>query len=144
MLKNKRGLIILILLLLLALLVYFFHSKKNRQEKQIDFTLQGTTTINEGEIKLTIWDNNTEDGDSVKVYLDNKLIRDTLALLYQPLELNFGKLSKGEHTLGVVAINEGATAPASAAMSLSNGAGKNEFDMYATKDSAASWKIIIQ
>jgi hypothetical protein len=142
--KKKSGIIILLLLLIITVLVYFFCCKKINVEEQISFTLQGTTTINQGDIKLTIWDNNTEDGDSVKVYLDNKLIRDTLALLYEPLQLNFGKLSKGEHLLGVVAISEGTTSPASAAMSLSNKDGKNDFEMYATKDSAASWKIIIQ
>ncbi|MGF2411758.1 MAG: hypothetical protein ACQUYJ_05485, partial [Ferruginibacter sp.] len=68
----------------------------------------------------------------------------TIGLLYEPLTLNFGKLSKGEHLLGVVAINEGTTSPASATIGLSNETEKNEFEMNATKDSAASWKIIIK
>jgi hypothetical protein len=142
--KNKTFGIVALLLLIIAVIIYFFACNKTIKQKQISYILQGTTTINQGEIKLKIWDNNTEDGDSVKVFLDNKLIRDTLALLYQPLQLNFGKLSKGEHLLGVVAINEGITSPASASMSISNETETKDFEMNATKDSAASWKIIIQ
>jgi hypothetical protein len=139
---KKRIGIIIVLLLLIAAVIYFLYSRKN--EPLIAYNLQGTTTLNYGDIKLSIWDNNTEDGDSVKVYLDNKLMRDTIGLLYEPLILKFGKLSKGEHLLGVVAINEGSSSPASATIGLSNETEKNEFEMNATIDSAASWKIIIK
>jgi hypothetical protein len=140
--KNKRVLWVLFFLLIAAALAYVWWVTK--KEKKLNYSLQGITTVNYGEIKLNIWDNNTEDGDSVKVYLDNKLIRDTIALLYQPLQLNIGKLSRGEHLLGVAAINEGSTSPASATIGLSNGTEKIEFEMNATKDSAASWKIFIK
>lgn len=142
--KNKNGIVILILLLLLvaAAVFYFFYSKK--QGIDLPSSIQGSSTISEGEIKLKIWDNNTEDGDSVKVYLDDKLLRDTLPLLYEPWQLNFGRLSKGEHLLTVAAINEGMTAPASATMGISNGTEIIEFEMNATMDSAAAWKIFIK
>ncbi len=143
--NNKKKLFILLLMLLLIIVaVYIFYYNKKENQLVQKFTLQGSTTINQGDIKLKIWDNSAEDGDSVKVYLDNKLLRDTLGLLNEPLQLNFGKLTKGEHILGVVAINEGSTSPASASMSLSNETEKKEFEMAATKDSAASWKIIVQ
>ena len=140
--NKKKRIIIVVLLLIAALVIYFLCCRK--KTSGIKYNLQGTTTLNYGDIKLAIWDNNTEDGDSVKVYLDDKIIRDTIGLLYEPLTLNFGKLSKGEHWLGVVAINEGTTSPASATIGLSNETEKNEFEMNATKDSAASWKIIIK
>ena len=140
--KNKKVALILLLLLIIAAAFYFFYWRK--KTASIPFSLQGQTIISQGEIKLNIWDNNTEDGDSVKVYLDNKLIRDTVALRYEPLQLNFGKLSKGEHILTVAAINEGITPPASATLSISNETEKSEFEMDATKDSAAAWKIFIK
>lgn len=140
--EKKRIGIIILLLLLIAAVIYFLCCRK--KEPVIAYNLQGTTTLNYGDIKLSIWDNNTEDGDSVKVYLDDRLIRDTLGLLYEPVTLNFGKLTKGQHLLGVVAINEGSTSPASATIGLSNETEKQEFEMNATKDSAASWKIIIK
>ena len=139
---RKRTVIVVVLLLIATLVIYFLYCTKNAVV--IKYNLQGTTTLNYGNIKCSIWDNNTEDGDSVKVYLDNKLIRDTIGLLYEPLTLNFGKLTKGEHLLGVVAINEGTSSPASATISLSNQTELNEFEMNATKDSPASWKIVIK
>lgn len=141
--KNKI-LIAAIALLLILVLLFFLKFCNKKTTLQINYVLQGSTTLDYGNIKMKIWDNNTEDGDSVKVYIDNELVRDSIALAYQPLELNFGKLSKGEHQLGVVAINEGTTSPASATIGLSNESANNEFEMNATKDSAASWKIIIK
>ena len=140
--RKKKGIVILILLLVAAAVFYFFYSKK--QGIYLPSSIQGSSTISEGEIKLKIWDNNTEDGDSVKVYVDDELIRDTLPLLYEPLQLNFGRLSKGEHLLTVAAINEGMTAPASATMGISNGTEIIEFEMNATMDSVAAWKIFIK
>ena len=46
--------------------------------------------------------------------------------------------------LGVKAINEGMTSPASAYVSLSDGKNKKEFSMNAWIDSAASWKVIVK
>ncbi len=139
---NKKRVTILVLLFLIIAAFYFVYWQKRTEN--IPSSLQGESAISQGEIKLKIWDNNTEDGDSVKVYLDHKLIRDTLPLLYEPLQLNFGNLSKGEHLLTVAAINEGTTSPASASMSLSNEKEIIEFEMNATKDSAAAWKIFIK
>ena len=93
---------------------------------------------------MKIWDNNTEDGDTVKVYLDKKLIKDSVALLYEPSELNLGKLSTGEHLLEVAAINEGSNSPASATISFGNDVDKKNYEMNATIDSAAAWKLIVK
>jgi hypothetical protein len=139
--KKKITLIILLFLMLAALLYYFKFFKKIAP---INFTEQGSSTLKEGKIQLQIWDNNTEDGDTVKVYLDDQLMRDTLPLRYEPLDLALGRLSKGEHILGVVAISEGSTSPASASMNLSNGTEKKVFEMNATIKKPASWKIIIK
>ena len=140
--KKKKITLLILLLLLLALLLYYF--KFYKKKAAIVYTEQGVSTFKQGNLQLKIWDNNTEDGDTVQVYLDNKLMRDTLPLRYEPLDLALGKLSKGEHILGVVAINEGSTSPASASMSLSSGTEKKEFEMDATIENPASWKIIIK
>lgn len=141
--KNKNVItLILIGIFMLSLFFYFF--KCSKKETKIIFTEQGTTNLKQGLIKLKIWDNNTEDGDTVKVFIDNKLLRDTLALRYQAKELNLGKLNKGEHILGVVAISEGTTSPASASMSLGNEQENKDFEMNASIKKPASWKIIIK
>ena len=148
--KNKNKIIsIIILIILLAILFYFFKCSKKEEsiidaKPKIAYTEQGSTTLEEGPISLKIWDNNAEDGDTVKVYVDDQLLRDTIALRNQPLDLDLGKLDKGEHVLGVVAISEGTTSPASASMSLDNGKEKKEFEMDATIEKPSSWKILIK
>ncbi len=142
---NKRIVLLIILVLIVIAAVYLL--KCNTKDKPVQlpaFSLQGSSEINYGEIGFKIWDNEAEDGDTVRVYLDGKLVRDTLGLLNQPLELNFGKLSKGTHQLGVEAINEGSSAPATASIGLTSGEQTTEFIMNATLDRAASWTIIIK
>ncbi len=140
--QRKRNILLLLLLLVMViiLLLYFFKSPKT---KPTVFILQGQTILQAGEVGMKIWDNNTEDGDTVAVYLNGKLIADSVAILYQPRILPLGKLTTGEHILGVKAINMGMVAPASASISLTDEKGTHEFVMDAWIDSAASWKIIV-
>lgn len=140
--KNKRLLIIFLLLLIAALCWYFYPNKK--KAKQEDFTQQGETEINAGTIIMKVWDHDAEDGDSIQVFFDGKMIADSLGIWNAPVEYKLGKLSAGEHWVGVKAINEGSTSPASAYISLNDGKEEKEFSMDAWIDSAASWKIIIK
>ncbi len=140
--QRKRNIFLLLLLLIMAtiLLLYF---RKNQQPNPTVFILQGQTTLQAGDVGMKIWDNNTEDGDTVAVYLNGKLIADAVAILYEPYLLPLGKLTTGEYILGVKAINMGTVAPASASISLTDEKGTQEFVMDAWIDSAASWKIIV-
>lgn len=141
--KNRK--IIIIIVLLLVLLAIIFWLRKKPVEAVIpNFTLQGETVLSEGEFEMKIWDNNTEDGDTVAVYFNNKKLVDTLGILYEPVKIKLGKLKKGTYLLGVSAINEGVTAPASCSVSLFDGKEEKEFTMDAWVDSAASWKVIVQ
>ena len=140
--KRKRFLILLLLLLIGAGVYYFY--PKTKEEKQENFTQQGETEINAGNIIMKVWDHEAEDGDTIQVYFTGKMIADTLGILNAPAEYKLGKLSAGEYWIGVKAINEGSTSPASAYISLSDGTVEKEFSMDAWKDSAASWKIIVK
>lgn len=140
--KNKYLLIIL-LIALLAILAYYF-SPKNKKINSLDFTQQGQTEINAGTIVMKVWDHDAEDGDSVQVFFEGKMIADSLGILNTPVEYKLGKLSAGEYWIGVKAINEGSTSPASAYISLSDGKTEKEFSMDALIDSAASWKVIVK
>ena len=142
MTKRKRFLILLLLLLIGAGVYYFY--PKTKEEKQENFTQQGETEINAGNIIMKVWDHEAEDGDTIQVYFTGKMIADTLGILNAPAEYKLGKLSAGEYWIGVKAINEGTTSPASAYISLSDGTVEKEFSMDAWKDSAASWKIIVK
>ncbi|MGJ7031752.1 hypothetical protein [Niabella hirudinis] len=145
---NRKRTIWLVACLILTVAVLYF-SMCNRKKEVITAVLpplhlQGGSVMSFGEMTCKIWDNDTEDGDTVKVFLDGALIKDTIELLSQPLELHLGKLSKGKHLFVVAAISEGMSAPATASIGLNNGKDVREFIMNATRDTAASWTIIIQ
>jgi len=142
--KNRNKFLLAILLLaLIAIAVYYF-SKNNNKINSLDFTQQGQTELNAGTIVMKVWDNDAEDGDSIQVFFEGKMIADSLAILNNPVEYKLGKLSAGEYWLGVKAINEGMVSPASATISLKDGKTEKEFSMDAWIDSAASWKVILK
>lgn len=140
--RNKYILIILLIFLLAAIGFYFF--TKNKKVNRLNFTQQGQTELNAGKIVMKVWDHDAEDGDSIQVFFEGKMIADSLGILNDHVTYKLGELSAGEYWLGVKAINEGMFSPASAHISLSDGKLEKEFSMDAWKDSAASWKIIIK
>ena len=79
-----------------------------------------------------------------KKYGLKQTIADTLGILNNPAEYKVGTLSAGEYWIGVKAINEGTTSPASASVSLGDDKVEKEFIMAAWVDSAASWKVIVK
>lgn len=145
---NRRQTIWIIGCLLLAVgALYFFICNKKKEVFATTLPplhLQGSTEMSYGAIICKIWDNETEDGDTVTVWLDGALIKDTFELLNRPLELPLGKISKGKHLFVVTAVSEGMNAPATASIGLSNGNDSSAFIMNATKDTAASWTIVIK
>ncbi len=142
--KNRNKFLLVILLLaLIAMTVYYF-SKKNKKINLTDFTQQGQTELSAGNIVMKVWDHDAEDGDSIQVFFEGNMIADSLGILNTPVEYKLGKLSAGEYWLGVKAINEGMSSPASAHISLTDGKTEKEFSMDAWIDSAASWKVIIK
>ncbi len=140
--NNKKYLLLLFLLLIAAGVWYFYPQPKTVNQK--DFTEQGQTEISAGNIVMKVWDNEAEDGDTIQVFFNGKMIADTLGILNNPAEYKLGTLSAGAYWIGVKAINEGTTSPASASVSLSDGKVEKEFIMAAWVDSAASWKVIVK
>lgn len=143
MVQKRKYLLIIPLIILIAFLGYYFYPKP-KKAGSIQFTQQGETELSAGTIVMKVWDREAEDGDSIQVYFDGKVIADSLAIVNNPIEYKLGRLSAGEYLLGVSAINEGTTSPASAHISLNDGKTEKEFTMDAWIDSAASWKIILK
>ncbi|MBA3674722.1 MAG: hypothetical protein H0W75_07160 [Chitinophagaceae bacterium] len=141
--RNKYWLFILLIILLSAVGYYLFTKNKKLDPK--NFTQQGQSELNAGKIGMKVWDYSAEDGDSIQVYFDGKLIADSLALLYEPVEYKLGNLSAGEHWIGVKAINQGWMGAASPHVRISNGRDSFDIDIEAWKDSVpSSWKVIIK
>ena len=61
--------------------------------------------INKGSLQLMLWDWDTEDKDTVSVFLNNKLIIDNLRLRKKPYFLNEKGLKYGENYIEIVAMN---------------------------------------
>lgn len=140
---NKRKNILLLLLLLIVIIVAIILFLKKKQPAE-HFTLQGQTEISAGKISLKVWDDNTEDGDSVIVFFNGKIVKDSLAIKYEPEIIQLGDIKPGKYEIGIKAINEGITSPATAAIAVSNGKTEETFSMYATMDSATAWILIVK
>ena len=144
--QNKRNkiLIAILLLLLIAAAIWYFYFRNNSIDQK-NFVQQGSTTINNSEPVIKIWDYSAVDGDTIDFYFDGKLIFKNLGLEDSPTVFRPGSLSKGEHIIGVKGINEGTMGPASPHLSISDGKEILEFDIDAWKDSTSgSWKIIVK
>lgn len=140
--NKKRNILLILLLLIIIIVVIFLFLKKKKTTEH--FTLQGQTEIGAGKLSLKIWDDNTEDGDSVMVFFNGKIVKDTLALMYEPAIIELGDMKPGKYEVGIKAINEGMSPPATAAMSIKNETAEEKFSMYATMDSAAAWTLIVK
>lgn len=142
--KRNKYLLIVLLIIILLLLGYYFITKNTKVNIK-NFKQQGQTELKAGTIGMKIWDYSAEDGDSVKVYFDGKLIADSLELLYEPAEYKLGNLSAGEHWIGVKAINQGMMGAASPHVRISNGRDSFDIDIDAWIDSVpSSWKLVIK
>lgn len=142
--KRNKYLLIILLLILFAAVGYYFFTKDKKADLK-NFKLQGQTEINAGTIVMKVWDYSAEDGDTIRVFFDGKLIADSLPLLYEPVKYKLGKLSGGEHWIGISSINDGMMGAASPHINLSNGRDSFELDIEAWKDSTAgSWKVIVK
>ena len=142
--QNKRKYLVAILVLIVITFLAYYFYPKSKSYNQATFTQQGQTELSAGNITMKVWDHDAEDGDSVQVFFEGKMIADSLGILNDPIAYKLGDLSAGEYWLGVKAINEGMFSPASAHISLTDGKTEKEFSMDAWKDSAASWKIIVK
>lgn len=149
--KRKKYLLLLLLLIAVAAGVWYFYPKKNELKPEV-FTEQGQTEMLAGDIILSVWDQNAEDGDTIQVFFKGKMIADSLAILNTPVEYNLGRLPPGAYWIGIKAINEGSTPPASAYIRLNRSGAttsdtlpdKVSLSMDAWIDSAASWKLIVK
>ena len=149
--NNKRKFLLLLLLLFVGVGVWYFYPKKIDNKSKV-FTEQGKTEILAGDIILSVFDQSAEDGDTIQLFFKGKMIADSLEILNAPVDFNLGRLSPGEYWIGVKAINEGSTSPASAYIRLNRSGAttsdtlpdKVSFSMDAWVDSAASWKLIVK
>ena len=74
----KNRIITTIILIVILLCILFCWKQCRKSEIMDNFTLQGKTEIPAGFIRLKVWDNDAEDGDTINVYFDGKLMEENL------------------------------------------------------------------
>ena len=139
--NNRRNRFLMPLLLLLVLGGAWLTLGNRRRLST--FQSQGQTRIASHQAELRIWDFSAVDGDTVRIYFDKELIFDSLFITDVPVVYHTGPLRSGVHRLGVEAISEGTTAPASPHISVNDGQQTFEFNINAKLDSAAAWQIVV-
>jgi len=143
--RNRKNYWVIILLIILLAAVGYYLLTKDKKANPKDFKQQGQSEIKAGDIVMKVWDYSAEDGDTIQVFFDGKMIADSLAILNTPVQYKLGKLSGGEHWIGINSINDGIMGAASPHINISNGKDSFELDIEAWRDSTAgSWKVIVK
>ena len=93
--------------------------------------LMKSLTVNSPEVTVKLYDNGEIDGDTISVYLDNKLVLSSKGLTTAPLVINF-KIDENDtdHELTMVAENLGRIPPNTSLMVVE--AGEQRFDVRIT------------
>ncbi len=140
--QQKRKYLLLALLLLIFISAWFILKKEKAPMPALK--LQGSTTISDRNPVIKIWDYSAVDGDTIDFYFDDELIFKNLGLEDSPKVYKPERLSKGEHTIKIIGVDEGMMGSASPHLSITNGKEQIEFDVDAWEDSlAGSWTIIV-
>lgn len=100
--------------------------------------LTQTLTVSKEEITVRLYDNGEIDGDTISVYLDNKLVLQNKMLTATPLTLNL-KMNEenSEHVLVLVAENLGRIPPNTSLMIVQDGSKRYEVRITSTEQKNA-------
>ncbi|MGK5090938.1 fibronectin type III domain-containing protein [Deltaproteobacteria bacterium TL4] len=77
-------------------------------------------TVNQIEIEITVWDNAEEDGDRIKVILNNEVLQEDLTLTNAAKIMKVTINTLQSNILKVIALNEGSMSPNTASMKVSH------------------------
>lgn len=96
-------------------------SSFERESKQIEESaISNKVTVNSQLVDVILWDHQQEDGDTVSVYLNSKLIKERVEVKKKELSFQI-ELRKGLNTFEVFAHNEGRRPPNTAAILVKDG-----------------------
>ncbi len=104
-----------------------------------------TLTINSNQVTVRIYDNGEVDGDTISVYLDNKIVLSAKRLTASPLILRFDlNEEQDEHELTMVAENLGTIPPNTSLMIVEAGTQRFEVRITSTEQKNAVVKFRYQ
>ncbi|MBC6109519.1 hypothetical protein ACFOG5_22345 [Pedobacter fastidiosus] len=141
--KKKQITLMIFVFVFIPFGVWCFFLRKEPISK-VGFIQQGITTIN-GKAEIKLYDSQAIDGDTVDFYFDGKLIFKKLGLSDTARVYYTGKLSKGEHWIGIKAVTEGFNPPATPHIGICDGKNTIDFDIESFRDSTSgSWILNVK
>lgn len=97
-----------------------------------------TLTVQNADVQIKLYDNGEIDGDTISVYLDNKLVLANKGLSAAPITLNLKMEQDGEeHVLVMVAENMGRIPPNTSLMIVNDGEKRYEVRVTSTEQKNA-------
>jgi hypothetical protein len=105
-------------------------------------TLAKTVTLHSADVKIELYDDGVIDGDSVTVFINNKLLLYHQMLTDRPLTIHFNAFPGTEYELVMYADNLGTIPPNTALMMVTAGSEKMEVYMSSSEQASATVRFV--
>jgi hypothetical protein len=105
-------------------------------------TLTKTVTLHSPDVKIDLYDDGVIDGDSVTVFINNKLLLFHQMLTDRPLTIHFNAFPNTEYELVMYADNLGTIPPNTALLMVTSGPDKYEAFMSSSEQQSATIRFI--
>jgi hypothetical protein len=105
-------------------------------------TLTKTVTLHSPDVKIDLYDDGVIDGDSVTVFINNKLLLYHQKLTDRPLTIHFNAFPNTEYELVMYADNLGTIPPNTALLMVTSGPDKYEAFMSSSEQQSATIRFI--
>jgi hypothetical protein len=105
-------------------------------------TLTKTVTLHSPDVKIDLYDDGVIDGDSVTVFINNKLLLYHQMLTDRPLTIHFNAFPNTEYELVMYADNLGTIPPNTALLMVTSGPDKYEAFMSSSEQQSATIRFI--
>jgi hypothetical protein len=105
-------------------------------------TLTKTVTLHSPDVKIELYDDGVIDGDSVTVFINNKLLLYHQMLTDRPLTIHFNAFPNAEYELVMYADNLGTIPPNTALLMVTSGSEKYEAFMSSSEQQSATIRFV--
>jgi hypothetical protein len=116
--------------------------QKTLHLKPREKTLTKTVTLHNPDVKIDLYDDGVIDGDSVTVFINNKLLLYHQMLTDRPLTIHFNAFPNTEYELVMYADNLGTIPPNTALLMVTSGPDKYEAFMSSSEQQSATIRFI--
>lgn len=128
--KTTKSSIAVLLILIVTCISTSCKKEKLKVQTQLpsNYSNQGTITVANKNISICVYDNNAEDGDIIDLIFNGNALIKNYELKNAERCFN-ATLEKGDNWIGIIAIDEGTTSPATVTVKINDGVTEQEFDI---------------